>query len=186
MVALPSGRGNNTSHHGGRFEQKEDGRERLEANARRVLPCNWTRVVEAATRQTSFIGYFLRDEQVERYSASKPRGHPPCAAIYKRVTLIIFLFDNGLRLHLGEKSKCSSFVVRSFSVVRNSLKNHWTTVSCGRFRVPRDTSLRLTPLEFIRCAIVELVAERRQRGRPRATTRHSRPRVIECTYPWKL
>lgn len=61
---------------GGGFEQGqwrsrrvERKRERGEVNAKTSYRV--TGREEAATRQTSFIGYFLRDGQVERYSASK-------------------------------------------------------------------------------------------------------------------
>lgn len=48
---------------------RERERERDEVNAKTSYRV--TGREEAATRQTSFIGYFLRDGQVERYSASK-------------------------------------------------------------------------------------------------------------------
>lgn len=52
-----------------RSRRVERKRERGEVNAKTSYRV--TGREEAATRQTSFIGYFLRDGQVERYSASK-------------------------------------------------------------------------------------------------------------------
>lgn len=131
--------------------------------------------MEAATRQTSFIGYFLRDEQVERYSARSHGTHlAPLVFVGYNVSgprWFLLWGKRNYRAPIGcrkfhieppnslVRSSIPFFIERSFSYIvesrcQDSAEKSLNIVSSvgvwGRFRDPCDTGSRLALLKFIR------------------------------------